>query len=53
MLKTTSAGPTASAEVRNEEQDSKEIQVDGGEKEPVQKSHKGQPKGQKTAKSKK
>ncbi len=51
MLKTTlAAGPAASAEVRDEEQDDKRIQVeDQGKKKPVQKSCKGQ----KTAKSKK
>ncbi len=52
MLKTTSAAGPA-AEVGDEEQDGKGIQVDGGEKKPAQKSRKGQPKGQKTAKSKK
>ncbi len=50
MLKTTSAaGPAASAEVENEERDSKEIQVNEGKIKPTQKSRKGQ----KTAKSKK
>ncbi len=53
MLKVTSAGLAASAKIGNEEQDDKGIQVDGSEKEPTQKSRKGQPKGQKTAKSKK
>ncbi len=55
MLKVTSVvGPTASVEVGDEEQDGKRIQVeDWDEKEPVQQSHKGQPKSQKTAKSKK
>ncbi len=53
MLKTTSAGLVALAEVGNKDQDSKGIQVDRGEKELVQKSCKSQLKGQKTAKSKK
>ncbi len=35
MLKTTSVGLAASAEIGKEEQDGKEIQVDGGEKEPT------------------
>ncbi len=53
MLKTT---VVLSVEVRDEnlKQDGKKIQVDNwDEKESVQKSRKGQPKGQKTAKSKK
>ncbi len=35
ILKTTSAGPAISAKVGDEEQNSKGIQVDGGEKKPV------------------
>ncbi len=55
MLKRTStAGPAASSEVVEKEQDSKGIQVENrDEKELAQKSCKGQPKSQKTAKSKK
>ncbi len=59
MLKTTLAvGLATSAEVGDEKQDGKRIQVDGNKKKPVQlaqsaqKSFKGQLKGQETAKSK-
>ncbi len=46
-LKTTlTAGPATSAEIGDEEQDGKEIQIeDRGEKKPAQKSCKDQPKG--------
>ena len=57
MLKTTSvAGLAVSIEVENKELDDKVIQVenrDKNKKKPAQKSYKSQPKGQKTAKSKK
>ncbi len=57
MLKTISAvSLAASAEVGDEKQNGKRIQVDGNKKEPTQpaqKSHKVQSKGQKMAKSKK
>ena len=50
MLKTASAvGPAALVEVGDEEQDGKGIEVDRDEKEPAQKSRKGE----QTAKPKK
>ncbi len=47
MLITTSAGQVVLANVRNKEQNGKEIQVNRGEKEPAQKSRKSHSKGQK------
>ena len=53
MLKTTlAASSVASAEVKNEKQDGKGIQVDRSEKKSTLKSYKSQSKGQKWLNSK-